>query len=292
MQIGISLPHFREMASPDAIRIMAEYAENIGLDSIWVTDHVLLTDEQAKRYGRLFYEPIITLTYAAAVTKRVRLGTTAIILPYRNPTITAKQLSTIDTLSGGRLIFGCAAGWYREEFETLGADFQNRGSVSDSYLRLIKQLWTQGPSNGMHFEPRPVQKPHPPIWVGGNSRRGIRRAVELGDYWHPTRPTADDVRAGKAYIQEIAGTYGRNAEEIGIGAREPFKIDERLSADRSRPFIGPRSHVMDSFQEFKELGVSHMVIDLFYSNTALENETLESMSQAMEVLAKSIRPTL
>ena len=292
MEIGISLPHFRHLASTEAIRRIAQYAEAIGLDSIWVTDHILLTDAQTKRFGTVFYEPIATLSYAAAITHRVRVGTTAIILPYRNPKVTAKQLSTIDTLSGGRLIFGCAAGWSEEEFGALGVDFKNRGAVSDAYLRMIKRLWTEPRIDGLHFEPRPVQKPHPPIWVGGNSKRGIRRAVELGDYWHPTRPTAEEVKAGKSEIRNIAERFGRNPAEIGITVREPFKIDERLPADQDKPFIGPRSHVMDSFHRFKELGVSHMVVDLFYSTSMLEHETLDSMIQAMDVLARDIRPGL
>jgi probable F420-dependent oxidoreductase len=292
MQIGISLPHFRHLASREAIRRIAQHTEAVGLDSIWVSDHILLTDVQTKRFGAVFYEPIATLSYAAAITEKVQVGTTAIILPYRNPKVTAKQLSTIDALSGGRLIFGCAAGWSQEEFEALGVDFKGRGAVSDAYLRIIKRLWTQPLVDGMHFEPRPVQKPHPPIWIGGNSQRAIRRAVELGDCWHPTRPNADEIRAGKAHIRQIAERYGRKPDEIGITVREPFKIDEALPADRTRPFVGPRAHIIDSFHEFKELGVSHMVVDLFYSTSVLEDATLESMVQAMEVLAQDIRPKL
>ena len=292
MQIGISLPHFRHLASREAIRRIAQYAEGFGLDSIWVSDHILLTDVQTKRFGAVFYEPIVTLSYAAAMTEKVRVGTTAIILPYRNPKVTAKQLSTIDALSSGRLIFACAAGWAQEEFEALGVDFKTRGAVSDTYLRIIKRLWTEPLVDGMHFEPRPVQKPLPPIWIGGNSKRGIRRAVEFGDCWHPTRPSADEIRAGKAHISEIAGGHGRKPHEIGITVREPFKIDEGLPAERNRPFIGPRAHVMDSFHEFKELGVNHMVVDLFYSASVLEDATLDSMIQAMEVLARDICPRL
>jgi probable F420-dependent oxidoreductase len=292
MEIGISLPHFRHLASREAIRRIAQHAEAVGLDSIWVSDHILLTDIQTKRFGAVFYEPIVTLSDAAAITQKVRVGTTAIILPYRNPKVTAKQLSTIDALSGGRLIFGCAAGWSQEEFAALGVDFKTRGATSDAYLRIIKQLWTEPLVDGMHFEPRPVQKPHPPIWVGGNSKRGIRRAVEFGDCWHPTRPSADEIRAGKAHISEIAERYGRKPHEIGITVREPFKIDERLLADRTRPFVGPHAHVINSFHEFKDLGVSHMVVDLFYSTRVLEDATLDSMIQAMEVLAHDIRPQL
>src|SRR5207244_9277303 len=124
---------------------------------------------ETNRFGAVFYDRIATLSYAAAITEKVRVGTTAIILPYRNPKVTAKQLSTIDALSAGRLIFGCAAGWAPEEFEALGVDFQTRGAVSDNYLRIIKRLWTEPLVDGPHFEPRTVQIPLPPVWIGGNS---------------------------------------------------------------------------------------------------------------------------
>lgn len=283
MQIGISLPHFRHVASPEAVRAIAMHAESIGLDSVWVSDHLLLTDADVKRFGTVFYEPLMTLSWAAGVTTRIKVGTSAIILPYRNPKVTAKQLATIDVLSGGRLIFGCAAGWSQDEFRALGADFENRGNVSDEYLRTIQQIWTEGRADGLYCEPRPLQKPRPPIWVGGNSKRAVRRAVELADCWHPTRPRAEDIRAGKAHIQELT------KRDLAIAAREPFKIDESLPADRSKPFLGPRSHVMESFHEFKDLGVSHFVIDLFYSVKELHDETVESMMKAMEVLARDVR---
>jgi probable F420-dependent oxidoreductase len=292
MQIGISLPHFRHLASPDAVRTIARHAETLALDSIWVSDHILLTEVATKRFGKVFYEPITTLSYAAAVTSKIRVGTSAIILPYRNPKVTAKQLATIDVLSSGRLIFGCAAGWSQEEFQALGVDFESRGNTADLYLRIIKRLWTEPLVDGMHFEPQPQQKPHPPIWVGGNSKRGMRRAVEFGNCWHPTRPSADTIRAGKYYIQELAARTGRNAAEIAIAPREPFKINESLPADRNKPFVGPKNHVMESFHEFRSLGIDHVMIDLFYSTTEVEDATLESMMKDMEILASDIRPKL
>lgn len=279
MQIGISLPHFRRLVSAAAVRTIAQHAEVIGLDSIWVTDHMLLTDADVQRFGTVFYEPLVTLSWAAAVTTKIRIGTSAIILPYRNPKITAKQLATIDVLSAGRLIFGCAAGWSESEFRALGADFENRGKIADENLRIIKEAWMTGRVDGLVCEPEPVQKPHPPIWVGGNSKRGMRRAAEFGDAWHPTRPTADDIRAGKTHLQSLT------PRPLAIAAREPFKIDERLPADRAKPFLGPRKHVMESFHEFKELGVAHFVIDLFYSVKELQDESVDSMMRAMEVLA-------
>src|SRR5919199_3201946 len=188
MRFGLSLPHFQRVASPEAIQRVAQRAEQLGYDGIWVSDHIVIPVSAAERFGSMFYEPLTALGFVAACTSRVRLGTTVIILPYRNPLVTAKVLSTLDVLSGGRITAGMAVGWTEDEFKALGVPFQERGALSDEYIAAFKALWTQDKPafQGRHvrfdniaFEPKPVQKPHIPIWVGGNSKRAIRRAVAL-----------------------------------------------------------------------------------------------------------------
>ena len=195
MEFGLSLPHFSPIASPDNIRRMAQRAEELGFDSLWVTDHILLPESAVPTFGPDFYEPLTVLAYTAAVTSRIRIGSSVIVLPYRPPVLAAKMLATIDVLSGGRLIVGVGSGGVAEEFEALGIPFEGRGAWADEALQLMKELWTNPtPSfEGRYFKvakvssrPLPVQKPHPPIWVGGNSRRGIRRAVEHGSVWCPS----------------------------------------------------------------------------------------------------------
>jgi probable F420-dependent oxidoreductase len=216
MQFGLSLPHFWQVASPVAIRRVAQRAEQLGYEGIWVSDHIVIPDSAVDRFGSVFYEPLTVLGFAAACTSRIRLGTTVIIVPYRNPLVTAKVLSTLDVLSGGRVTAGLGVGWTEDEFKALGVPFKERGALSDEYIAVFKALWTQDKptfrGQYMHFdniafEPKPVQKPHIPMWIGGNSKRAIRRAVALGDGWHPTRPLVGDVKAGLAYLREVCPAW-------------------------------------------------------------------------------------
>ena len=149
----------------------------------------------------------MTLAVAAGATSRVRLGTTVLILPYRNAVVTAKMISSLDALSDGRVVFGIGAGWVAAESATLGVPFAERGAMTDEYLAAMQELWTSPePSftgkytqfGGLAFEPRPLQKPHPPIWVGGHSRAALRRTVQFGAAWHPINRPPDELRAGRA----------------------------------------------------------------------------------------------
>ena len=222
--------------------------KKLGLDSLWVTDHVILPDSAIPKFGKTFDEPLTVLGYVAGFTSKVAIGTSAIILPYRNPVVTAKQLSTLDVLSGGRLIFGAAAGWAEEEFKALEVGFADRGSLSDEHLKTIKALWTRDHPeieehdrrfSRVHFHPKPVQTPHLPIWIGGNSRRGIRRAAELGDVWHPTRPSVRDIRVGRRHLAEAVLRAGRQPEDVGIAIREPFKLDETFAGRSTKTSTRP-----------------------------------------------------
>ena len=183
MEFGVSLPSRGAMATTDNLRLLAQHAETVGLDSIWVSDHIIVPQQIESFYPydpngafpsapeQDYYEPLTTLTYLAACTTRVQLGTSVLILPYRNALLTAKIVSTLDTLSGGRVILGVGVGWMEEEFEALGLDtFRQRGAVSDEYIRVFRTLWTDdAPSfNGEHvrfdnigFAPRPVRRPAP-----------------------------------------------------------------------------------------------------------------------------------
>ena len=143
MHFGIGLPHFRQLASTEAIATVAQQAEALGFDSIWVSDHIVVPHSAIPRFGEVFFEPFTTLAYVAGKTQRIRLGTSVIILPYRNPLFMAKALATLDVLSGGRLIVGAAVGWPAEEFEALGIPFRERGARSDEALQVMRALWTE-----------------------------------------------------------------------------------------------------------------------------------------------------
>ena len=211
---GCSLPSRGAMASPDNLRDLAQRAEDLSFDHVWVSDHIIIPHEVSSFYpyaadgvapfqrDNTYFEPLAALNFLAGCTTRVKLGTHVLILPYRNPVLTAKILATLDVLSGGRLILGAGVGWMEEEFQAMGLDtYAQRGEVTDEYIQIFKELWTSDDPefHGKHYDisgagflPKPVQQPHPPIWIGGHTNPAIRRAATLGDGWMPIglRPPA------------------------------------------------------------------------------------------------------
>ena len=196
MQLGIHLPHIGRKAGPDAIRRAAVQAEDLGFADVWVSEHVILPKGAPYPPSPSFYEPILTLTWAAAATRRVRLGTSVIVLPMHHPVPMAKQLATLQCLSGGRVIFGVGVGWLDAEFSALGVPFRERGRRMDESLALMRALWNEDPVSfetkhvaaeivEMRMQPPPVAPI--PIWVGGGSPAAQSRATRLCDGWHGTR---------------------------------------------------------------------------------------------------------
>lgn len=297
MHFGLAAPHFRQVASVEALQRVAKEAEDMGYDSLWVTDHILLPKQYHERFGVEMLEMVPVLGYLAAVTRRVRLGTSVIILAHRNPIFMAKALATVDVLSGGRLIVGAAAGWCKEEFEFLGIPFEQRGDISDETLRIFKVLWTEDDPqfegkfwrfSNTRAEPKPIQKPHPPIWVGGNSRRALRRAVELGDGWHPTRPTPQDIINARPLLQRLAEQRGRRLDNFPIFVRQPLKFTDAPS--ERHPLIGTVDSIRKGIEAFQKAGATGFMLDTFYSVPELANETLDSMLKTMERFAREVMP--
>jgi probable F420-dependent oxidoreductase len=203
VHLGVILPNFGDDATPGRIRRTTEVAEELGFDSVWTTEHLLVGAEGVDRFGRV-YDALMTLAWIAGWTERVRLGTSIVIVPLHHPVHLAKEVATLQELSRGRAILGTGVGWHRAEFEFLGVEFDGRDRRTDEAVRLIRALW----SGERGFEGRwwsfadasfaPLPTPVPEIWVGGSSRAAIRRAVRLGDVWHPSRGSgADEVRRVK-----------------------------------------------------------------------------------------------
>jgi probable F420-dependent oxidoreductase len=209
VHFGVILPNFGEGSDPDGIRRVAEAAEELGFDSVWATEHVIVGPEAVNPYGRV-YAPLVTLGWIAGWTERVGLGTSILLVPLHNPMLLAKEVATLQELSGGRFTLGVGMGWHRDEYEFIGVEFEGRGRRGDESLRLMRALWNgerdfEGQSWSFHnatAEPHP--SPQPEIWVGGSSDRAIRRARELGDVWHPSRGSdADHVRRVKEQHPEL-----------------------------------------------------------------------------------------
>lgn len=255
---------------------MARAAEAVGFDAVWVTDHPIPPGPDAPVRVHDTFDPLVTLGYAACATTRLRLLTCAVIAPYRNPFLTAKAAATLDILSGGRLILGVATGYVEAEFEALGVDFSRRNELTDEAIEVIAETWLGEPvhrqgsafvARGNRALPSPVQRPRPPIWVGGNSRRAIRRAVAFGDGWIPfpnrasraamrrTPPieTISDLRERIGYARDYA-------EEIGRG--RPLEVIFPLCfEDTWRRVVAP-DQLLASAAELAEIGVTYFTMQI------------------------------
>ena len=272
MEFGIHLPHVGPFATPEAISGVARKAEELGYHSLWVSDHIITPRKIDSPYpgGRYavqpewpFLEPVSTLLFAAATTKRIRLGTSVLVITQRQPVVLAKQLATLDFLSGGRLIFGAGAGWMKEEFQALNVPIANHGPRMAEYLEVIRRCWTEDdPSfdgryyklGDVGFYPKPVQKPHPPIWVGGFADGALRRVARYGDAWHAAG-TPEMLSQGYAKVKQYAKEYGRDPDSIaltlrgdGIGRGEPAETIDQLRPYKDAgvsmvmlTFIGPNA---------------------------------------------------
>ena len=302
MHFGIGLPHFRKLASTEAIVTVAQRAEALGFDSVWVSDHIVVPRSAIARFGEVFFEPFTTLAYVAGKTERIRLGTSVIILPYRNPLFMAKALATIDVLSGGRLIVGAAVGWLKEEFEALGIPFTERGARSDEALRVMRLLWTEAEPNfegrffrfaGIKAEPKPLQKPHPPIWIGGGSPAALRRAAEFADAWHPSHRPIEEIAAGVKQLRKLAKARGRDPKVIDISARVPLRVVTNGKIPEPRPLlVGTPEQVVADIGRYKEAGVTGFMFDTYYGNPAVNDQDLKGVLATLEAFAEKVRPGL
>jgi probable F420-dependent oxidoreductase len=300
MEFGICIPHYGKPLDVPKILETVRRAEELGFDSAWVTDHILVPQTQEIIYRDHMLEPLALLNYVAAITERVKIGTSVVILPYRNPIVVAKMLATTDQLSGGRLIFGAAVGWMEPEFAALGAPFAERGAFSDECLRLITALWMNEKVSfeGRYFRfqdmqasPRPVQQPHPPIWVGGNSPRARRRAAELGDGWHATAMPREALQAGIADMRAKWARQGRRGAPL-LSMRLPCFIEgvsRQVLHYPARPgrdaLTGSPAAIVERLNAYRELGLQHVVLEM---STQSHEATLASL----EYFAAHIRPQL
>ena len=298
---------------PAALAGLAQAAEDLGFDSIWLADHVVIPERIASSYpyspdGRFqtlatqpYLEPLAGLGFLAGVTRRVRLGTHVLILPYRHPLLTAKMVGTLDNLSGGRFDLGVGVGWMREEFLALGLEerfFTRRGAATDEQLRILKMVWTDDVAgfagefyrfDRVGARPHPLQKPYPPIWVGGHSPAALRRTARFGDGWLPIggRPPADlpppAIAAGWATIQAEATRAGRDASRLRLCFSTSVAFGP-ADAPR-RPFSGSPEAIAADFESYRAVGVDRFLVG-FGARPAAEYE------QCLRRFAEEVRPAL
>lgn len=249
MQHGLVIPN-RGTQALDSVRSLPPLAEELGYASAWVTDHVVGVRSFEPVYGAEWLEALSTLAYLAHSTSTIRLGVGVMVVPYRDPVMAAKVLATIDGLSDGRLDVGVGAGWARSEFHGLGAGdlFEGRGAATDEYLDVMVRCWEGGELgwDGDHvafrrieFAPRPVQRPHPPLWVGGNTGPALRRAARHATVWHPTNLEPAEVARRGADLDAAAGRAIPRAVRLRI---DPA-ADLAAEADRIAAYADVCAHV-------------------------------------------------
>ncbi|MFF5973058.1 LLM class flavin-dependent oxidoreductase [Streptomyces sp. NPDC012769] len=245
MRIGVNVPNFGPGTDPGVLREWALTVEGLGYDLLMVSDHVAVTPDVAERYPEPFHEVFTTLSWLAGLTTRIRLGSTVLVLPYRHPLLVARTAATLDRLSGGRLVLGVGVGWARQEFEALDVPFSARGRLTDDALRTLRQAWRTDAGAGAV-----------PIWVGGNSEAGIRRAVRFGDAWHPLRGTLDWMRS-VVTRHELPGFAPR------IALR---RTDTPVDAPDRPAGVGTLEQILDDLDRLDRLGAHTVVLDPYHGD--------------------------
>ncbi len=266
MKIGIFLPTFGSGQRPEFLRALAEAAEQVGAASLWAPEHVVLVDSYASRYpysedGQLpldpsaggMAEPFTVLSYLAAVTATVRLGTGICLVPQRNPVYTAKMVAGLDVLSRGRVDFGVGIGWLAEEFAAVGAPFARRAQRTRAYLEIMRRLWTQPLASyesdlytlpPVRFEPKPVQQPHPPIIFGGESDAALRRVADVGQGWFGWNVTPEVTGERLAVLDRLLAARGRRRQDVSITVS---------------PYTQP-TRDLDAMKRYRDAGVQQVVL--------------------------------
>jgi probable F420-dependent oxidoreductase len=294
MEFGVVLPHVGPQAREhvvERIQTVAQHAEALGYHSVWAADHIAMPVHLVSKYpyhpeGKFpvdvadnFLEPLTVLGYVAAGTAKVRLGTGVLVVPYRNPVVTAKVVSTLDVLSNGRVILGAGVGWMAEEFGYLNSPYHERGVRTDEYLHIMKTLWTQEEPrfqgrffnfSDLRCEPRPVQKPHPPLWIGGHSLAALRRTATLGDgwyghvFWRNPEQLPRDIHTIKRFAEQV----GRDPNSLTYAAL----AYERTFAD-----------VLRALPSYQQAGLDHVVLAFF-----MWTEGFDELLGLMERFAREV----
>ncbi|MBT7759439.1 MAG: TIGR03619 family F420-dependent LLM class oxidoreductase [Rhodospirillaceae bacterium] len=309
MRYGFYLPARGPLGNPNDIGAIAQAGERLGYATIVIGDHIVFPVEVASPYPYTVdggfpgvgdaMEQLTLMSYIAGITSTARLVTSVMILPHRNPLATAKILATIDVLSRGRVTVGVGVGWMREEFEALSApDFDKRGASSNEYIEIFKKCWTQDPvsHDGEFYSfkelrcmPHPVQKPHPPIWIGGHSRAALRRVAKYGDGWHPVGATSASPLPPEEFqrllnqLKQMTEAEGRDFEALSISFKAPSYDPGRIPEGHDRLlFTGEPERIAEDIRAYEAMGVEEVVFDF---RTPPASKTIENMEHFMTEVA-------
>lgn len=308
LKVGVVLPTYRRLASPENIRRAATLSESLGFDSVWVTDHVVVPSASVEAFGPTFYEGMAVMSYVAGITSRVQIGAAILIVPYRHPLVLAKMLATADQLSGGRLILGAGLGWLESESTLLGVPHGRRAAIADESLGAMRACWEDEEPEfhgeiydfaGFHFAPRPFGNRRLPILIGGASTAALRRAARFGDGWIGDGQTFEELEVALAQLSKELKAQGRSLDEMEVAMRtglqvaadrtaitespseQGWKSAEFVTAGRT-PFRGIREEVVADFKRAAALGVGHLVFEFPVSRGEESMELFESLAGIRE----------
>ena len=284
------------------VRDLAAQAEKLGYDSLWVADHLVQKGRKAMPMSGGLFEPLTTLATLASTTSKTRLGT-AILLPLRHPLVVANMIATLDNASKGRVTLGLGVGWMKDEFDALGIPFEERGQIADESIEILKAVWTRNPASYkgkyFHFDditvnPKPLQKPHPPVWIGGNSTAAVRRAAALGNGWIPTDYTVGEYEKGLKQLKAECTIRKRKIETIAIASHlymsiakshdkavKAVKFLAKMTGDpitevEKWSIVGTPTEVQARIKRYADVGVTHHIFS--FPRTGREEESYELLA--------------
>jgi probable F420-dependent oxidoreductase len=284
MKLGVFLPVSGKAAGAEVLTEASQQAESLGYDSVWAAERLVNPWEMKTAYPYKadsqwfvapdvpFLEPLTCLAFMSAVTKKVQLGISVAVMPYRHPLYTARVATSIDKLSHGRLILGVGIGWMAEEFEALGIDFRKRGAMGNEQLEIFNMLWkSDKPSyHGKHYNfdpvsvsPKPVQEPRFPIWSGGESEAAQKRAARYADAWFSyfVKISAEDMAAKYANVQKFAAEHrDPSLAPVQLCCCRPVEITEKPVPQRDDTLEGTPDQLIAAIKKFKDIGVQHMAL--------------------------------
>jgi probable F420-dependent oxidoreductase len=284
MRLGFFLPHLGPAASPEAIVRVAQRAEELDYGTVYTTERLLFPVNPREGYGgsdsplpdvyRRVFDPLATLTYVAAKTSRIGLGTSVLDMPFYNPLMLGRRLTAIDVLSGGRLRVGFGQGWSTDEHEGMNASMKGRGARADEFLQALHAIWKDNPVEfkGKHFtipksyiDLKPAQKPHPPVYLAAFSPGALRRVALYADGWHPVAIPPEGMRAMMDQIRSMAKDAGRDPKEIDLVVRANFTLSDKPMGEGRMFGSGSAEEIKQDIAAVKELGASEMCFDPTFS---------------------------
>ena len=279
MKIGISLSNYGTLPSRSFLKDTALEIERLGLDSIWTSDHIIVPNNDIP-WNRVF-ESVTTLGFLASITESVKLGSSILLVPLREPLVLAKQIATLDSLSNGRVMIGVGIGWNKKEFDLLGYDFKNRTKTITENIDIMRKMWAgEYSKQGFSCEPMPVTNNGPPILIGGQSNGALKRVASIGDGWHPVGISPQEYSLGIQKITQMKKSDFIWSLRINFAANQ--KIESQYTGTDGNPrlrLVGNLDEIISQIQEYQKIGLAHLVCDIRADSKKEYFEQLKSVSE-------------